>query len=129
MIHEGQIVLFTFPQTDQTAGKLRPALAVRSLPGSHDDWLVCMISSQLRHEVAGVDEVILETDSDFEETGLKNTSLIRVTRIAVVSGDILRGSIGLLPEHRMNRTRSRLADWVYGTSGMSEADRADPEAV
>jgi hypothetical protein len=28
MISEGQIVLFRFPQTDQQAGKLRPALVV-----------------------------------------------------------------------------------------------------
>ena len=37
MICEGQIVLFTFPQTDQSAGKLRPALVVRSLPGVHEE--------------------------------------------------------------------------------------------
>ena len=33
MIAEGQIVLFRFPQTDQEAGKLRPALVLRRLPG------------------------------------------------------------------------------------------------
>ena len=47
MIQEGQIVLFSFPQTDQVAGKLRPALVVRSLPGAHNDWLICMISTRL----------------------------------------------------------------------------------
>jgi len=33
MIAEGQIVLFRFPQTDQTKGKLRLALVIRQLPG------------------------------------------------------------------------------------------------
>jgi mRNA interferase MazF len=47
MIREGQVVLFRFPQTNQTAGKLRPALIIRKVPGPHDDWLICMISSQL----------------------------------------------------------------------------------
>lgn len=42
MIFEGQIVLFRFPQTDQTEGKLRPALVLRRLPGKFDDWLICM---------------------------------------------------------------------------------------
>lgn len=51
MIQEGQIVLFAFPHTDQSVGKLRPALALRALPGLQDDWLVCMISTQLHHEV------------------------------------------------------------------------------
>lgn len=56
MIVEGQIVLFRFPQTDQQSGKLRPALIVRKLPGRYDDWLICMISSQLNQEIPGFDE-------------------------------------------------------------------------
>jgi hypothetical protein len=48
MISEGQIVLFRFPKTDQTIGKLRPALVLRRLPGQHHDWLICMISSNLK---------------------------------------------------------------------------------
>ncbi len=38
MIQAGQLVLFTFPKTDQDAGSLRPALVLRSLPRFHDDW-------------------------------------------------------------------------------------------
>ena len=62
MIREGQIVLFNFPQTDQVLGKLRPALVLRSLPGSNDDWLICMITTRLYQENAGIDEVIRTTD-------------------------------------------------------------------
>lgn len=47
MIQEGQIILFKFLKTDQTYGKLRPALVIRKLPGPYDDWLICMISSQI----------------------------------------------------------------------------------
>ncbi len=65
MIQDGQIVLFTFPQADQAAGKLRPALILRSLPGPHDDWLICMISTKLHQQVAEIDEVIRDTDPDF----------------------------------------------------------------
>lgn len=45
MIQERQVVLFRFPQTNQTAGKLRPALVIRKLFGLLGDWLICMISS------------------------------------------------------------------------------------
>ena len=76
MIQDGQIVLFPFPQTDQGTGKLRPALTLRRLPGPHNDWLICLISSQLRHYTPGVDEMISEVDSDFTDTGLKTTSVI-----------------------------------------------------
>jgi len=51
VIRAGQVVLFRFPQADQAAGKLRPALVLRQAPGRHNDWLVCMISLQLDAEI------------------------------------------------------------------------------
>ena len=64
MIQDGQIVLFKFHQTDQTLGKLRPSLVIRKLPSLHDDWLICMISSQLSQELPKFDEVIKEEDTE-----------------------------------------------------------------
>jgi len=128
VIRAGQIVLFSFPQTDQIAGKLRPALVLRRLPGPYDDWLVCMLSSQLRHEVSGVDEVIHDTDSDFVDTGLKETSVIRVTRLAVVSADILQGAIGNLTEQRLALIHTRRGEWILGGSESAEEQQhKEPE--
>ena len=112
MIREGQIILFNFPQTDQVSGKLRPALVLRSLPGSNDDWLICMITTRLYQENAGIDEVIRTTDPDFSHTGLKSTSLIRVTRIAVVSRSIFEGGIGSIPHPRLERIRGTICRWI-----------------
>ncbi len=117
MIQDGQIVLFSFPQTDQIAGKLRPALVLRSVPGAHDDWLICMVSTQLHQQVPELDEMIRDTDLDFPQTGLKVTSLVRVTRIAVVSADLLRGAIGTLTPDRLERIRSRLGRWISDGGG------------
>lgn len=114
MIQEGQIVVFAFPQTDRTSGKLRPALALRACPGRYDDWLICMISSQRRHALAGIDEVIDQTDNDFAQTGFKTASVVRATRIAVVASDVLRGTIGTLAPERLTRIRRRIANWVSG---------------
>jgi mRNA interferase MazF len=86
MISEGQIVLFRFPQTDQTTEKLRPALVLRRLPGLYNDWLICMISSNLDQNVPDFDEVIIPNDIDFKDSGLKVPSLIRIGRLAVVKG-------------------------------------------
>jgi mRNA interferase MazF len=82
----GQIVLFRFPQTDLEGGKLRPALLLAQLPGGYDDWLICMISSQIRQYVPGFDEIVQETDADFAGSGLKVSSVIRIGRLAVVEG-------------------------------------------
>jgi len=112
MIAEGQIVLFCFPQTNQQAGKLRPALVVRKLPGRYEDWLISMISSHLNQDVPGFDEIILASDSDFRESGLKVASLIRIGRIAVVNSDLLLGSIGQISDARLQRIRQKLSDWL-----------------
>jgi len=114
MIHDGQIVLFSFPQTDQVSGKLRPGLVLRSVPGTHHDWLICMVSTQLHQQIPDLDEVVHDTDSDFPQTGLKATSLVRVTRIAVVSANLLRGAIGIIAPDRLERIRLRLGHWISG---------------
>ncbi len=114
MIREGQIVLFAFPQTDHSVGKLRPALVLRECPGPHDDWLICMISSQVHHELKGIDEIVRATDHDFAQTGLKLTSVIRITRLAVVAGMRLQGAIGTLADSRLTRVRKCLAQWLAG---------------
>jgi len=108
----GQVVLFRFPQADLEEGKLRPALLVAKLPGEYDDWLICMISSQTRHYLTDFDELVRETDPDFVQSGLKVASVIRVGRLAVVSGDILLGAIGEVSSERLSRVKQTLASWL-----------------
>jgi mRNA interferase MazF len=121
VIQAGQVVAFVFPPTDQAPGKLRPALLLRRLPGPHDDWRICMISSRIHQRVPEIDEVIRDSDPDFSCSGLKVTSLIRVTRLAVVSSTRLQGSIGRLSDDRLNRIRARLARWFTGVTADLQA--------
>ena len=111
MIEEGQVVLFRFPQTDLKQGKMRPALVLRKLPGSYDDWLICMISSRL-YQVQTVDDVISVDDADFQDTGLKRESVVRVSRLAVIEGAVLEGAIGQISATRLQRIRTKIADWI-----------------
>lgn len=115
MIQEGQVVLFRFPQTDQTLGKLRPALVIRRLPGPHDDWLICMISSQLSQQISEFDQIIAEKDIDFKQSGLKTSSVIRISRLAVVNKSVLLGSVGNISIKRLDLIKSKISDWVKGT--------------
>ena len=112
MKEAGQVVVFRFPQTDLEEGKLRPALLLGKLPGNYNDWLICMISSQTRQYVEGFDEIVQENDNDFGESGLKVTSVIRVGRLAVVSGEILIGAIGQVSSERLSRVKKHLSDWL-----------------
>ncbi|WP_298984028.1 hypothetical protein [Caldilinea sp.] len=71
-----------------------------------------MVSSQTRHYVAGFDELVQEMDEDFAQSGLKVASVIRVGRVAVVSGDILIGAIGEISPARLRRLKQALASWL-----------------
>ena len=92
MIHERHVVLFRFPQTSQTKGKLRPALVIRKVPGPHEDWLICLISSRLSQEVEHFDEIISEKDDDFISSGLKQAAGLclvpNITMIAWITDSI-----------------------------------------
>ncbi|MCI0624222.1 MAG: type II toxin-antitoxin system PemK/MazF family toxin [Acidobacteria bacterium] len=112
MKQAGQIILFRFPQTDLEEGKLRPALLLGRLPGDYDDWLICMISSQMRHYNPQFDEIIQDNDSDFAQSGLKVASVIRVGRLAVVEGKVLLGATGQISPERLQRIKNHLAEWI-----------------
>ncbi len=108
----GQLILFKFPQTDLAVGKLRPALLLAPLPSGRNDWLVCMLSSQLTQAVGGIDEIVSPSDADFAPSGLKTASVIRLTRLAVVSDAIFFGGIGEISAARLSELKKRLAQWI-----------------
>ncbi len=108
----GEIVLFRFPQTDLILGSLRPSLLIAQIPSSYNDWLVCMISSQIHQAIPNFDEVILKTDSDFVQTRLKSESVIRLSRLAVVSETIFVGKLGEIFPVRLQKVKANLADWI-----------------
>ena len=114
MIKEGQIVLFKFPLADKSDTKLRPALVIREIPGRYGDWLACMISSQLSQQVAGFDEVMDTKATDWEKSGLRIPSVIRVARVAVVHESVFLGGIGEVDPSRLDRIKQKPADWILG---------------
>jgi mRNA interferase MazF len=87
-------------------------LLLGKLPSQFDDWLICMISSQLRHFVEGFDEIIKPDETDFGKSGLKVDSVIRIGRLAVVDGETLLGAIGEIDSERLFRIKTRLAKWL-----------------
>ena len=108
----GAIVLFRFPHTNLESGKPRPALLLAKLNGQYPDWLVCMISSQVRHYQPDVDELMRPDDSDFSQSGLHGQSVIRVERLAVMDETNLMGEIGLISADRLQRIKHHLVDWL-----------------
>jgi mRNA interferase MazF len=110
--HAGQIVVTPFPYTDLSSAKLRPVLLLRQASARFDDWLVCMVSSQLSQAESGLDEMLTPADADFAASGLKAPSVLRLSRLAVLDGNSLVGCIGRIDEQRLNAVRQRLATWI-----------------
>ncbi len=101
----GQIVLLPFPFTDLSGAKVRPVLMLRKASDQFDDWLVCMVSSQLRQMDTQIDEIMLPSDADFATAGLKVPSVLRLSRLAVLDEGLLMGSLGTISQGRPNQPR------------------------
>ena len=114
MRRTGQIALLRFPETDLATGKLRPVVLIAPTPGPYDDWLVCMMSTQVRQAVESFDELIDQNAEDFHRSGLKVASVVRLSRLAVVSADSLVGAIGEISPQRLERIRQKLLGWIRG---------------
>lgn len=112
MKQPGQIVLVPFPYADLSAAKLRPVLLLHLVTRRFDDWLVCMVTSQLHHAEPNFDEILSKGDVDFPLSGLKVDSAIRNGRLAVIEGALMAGAIGEIGPERLQRIRQRLADWI-----------------
>lgn len=126
-ITPGQIVLFRFPQTDLSAGKLRPALVLAKLPSEYDDWLVCMLTTRTNRSGVEIDFLIAGSDPDFNDSGLKSDSFVRLTRLAVVSSDIFEGYIGEISAERLKKLRKRLAEWIEADDTFDEILQRVPD--
>ena len=108
----GDIVIAPFSYTDLTEGKNRPVQLIAQLPSYDGDWLACMITSQVHQFTEGIDIKISDSDSDFADTALKASSVFRVTRLMVISEDIMIGRIGNISEQRLAKIIENLIGWL-----------------
>lgn len=109
MIKESQIVLMKFPQSNLAIGKLRPVLVVRKGKDDFGDWIVCMVSSQVRNAIRDFDEVIGLRDDDFAQSGLKGESVVRVGRVFTANESVFKAILGSISSKRLYRIRQTLS--------------------
>jgi mRNA interferase MazF len=108
---EGDVVLVALPQANGQL-KNRPAIALRLMP-PFGDMLICGVSTQLHQQVAGFDEIIDPSHADFQLSGIKSASLIRLGFLAVFPVSGIIGKIGYISHDRHRRLLERLAKHIY----------------
>lgn len=111
-MNAGDIVLIALSQFAGGPPKLRPALLLAMLPGPYQTHLVCGISTQLRSQQPGWDELIQPGDSDFSRSGLHRTSIIRLSYLHAADPIEIAGVIGEVDQSRLDRVLTRLADYL-----------------
>ncbi len=107
---EGEIILADLPQADGNI-KLRPVLLLKQLPG-YNDFLVCGISTQLHQLIKTFDELIDEKSSNFLQTGLRQSSIIRLGFLAVIPNNKIPGRIGRIDPALHKNLLERLAKYL-----------------
>ena len=107
---EGEFVITSVPQSDGRV-KRRPALVLRTLP-PFGDLLLCGVSTKLRQQVVGFDEILSPSDEDFAASGLTTTSLIRLGFLSAVPRGRVAGAIGSVSAERHERLLRRLSEYL-----------------
>lgn len=97
---KGDIVLITFPFTDLSGSKLRPAVI---LANTNLDLTVCFITTQIQWQEP-TDVLLLPNATN----GLKKQSLVRTSKIATLDKILAKGLLGRLTQHELSDLNDKL---------------------
>jgi mRNA interferase MazF len=97
---KGDIVLITFPFTDLSGSKLRPAVV---LVDTSLDLTVCFITTQI-----GWQEVTDVALTPSATNGLRKPSLIRTSKIATLDRSLAKGLLGRLSGQEVGDLNTKL---------------------
>jgi mRNA interferase MazF len=105
-----KIVLVPFPFDDLSSKKVRPAICLTEKIKPYNHVVLAFITSQVSANPAITDFVIDINDTDFAETGLKVSSMIRLHRLMTVSTSIILRQLGELPDSMKPRIELKLKE-------------------
>ncbi|MDO5665091.1 MAG: type II toxin-antitoxin system PemK/MazF family toxin [Bacteroidia bacterium] len=97
---KGDIVLVSFPFTDFSGDKIRPALV---LSVSSLDVIIAFISTQLHRK--GKNDIAL---TPALSNRLKKDSIVRLSKLATVDKKIVLGLLGVLSEEKLKEVDDNL---------------------
>jgi mRNA interferase MazF len=93
------IWLVSFPFSDLTSSKLRPALV---LANHRQDVIILGIFSKIPPNPLSNHWILLDDRApNFPQTGLRKASLLRADKIATVHYSVFRTQLGTLPNDKM----------------------------
>jgi mRNA interferase MazF len=108
MIQRGDVVLLSFPFTDLSGTKVRPAILVSddSFNRQGDDGVFVCITTQ-KYQTP-FDLSVTKSSSSFRATGLKENSTVRVSKIMCLDKGLVRRRLGSADSVLMKKIQSAL---------------------
>ena len=105
----GQIVLVSYPFTDQTFAKLRPALVVSKAEfNKREDFVAVAISSRVDpRDPHGY--LIADTEAYFASTKLRCSSTVKWTKLLTISSTVVQRKLGTLPKEVLTEIQGRIS--------------------
>lgn len=106
---KGDVVLVTFPFTDLTSVKVRPALVISndSYNAIQDDIVLLLITSNISR--LSSDDYLLESENtEFAGTGLKKASVFRVGKLQTLKKTLLVSKLGIAGSGILMEIENRL---------------------
>ena len=109
----GDVVLVSFPFTDLTAVKQRPAVIVSSTAANcaRPDVIVVAITSQIPPKLAA-DEWMIPAP-ELAVWGLPKPSMVKTAKLFTIHQGLIKKAIGSVPESSMARLLERVAAELY----------------
>lgn len=95
VLNKGDVVLVEFPFTDLSQTKLRPALVLWAST-TENEVTLCFISSQNVSNLRPTEFALNASDLEFQSTGLRVSSKVRVSRITTLERQLIIRRLGKL---------------------------------
>ena len=100
----GAVVLVSFPFSDLSRSKLRPAVVLASV--SRGDYVLCQVTS---NPYADPNAVEL-TEESFQAGSLQRVSYARLGKLFTANADLFEGQVGLLGKEVRSEIVSEVVD-------------------
>lgn len=102
------VVLITFPFSDLSQSKLRPAIVLAK--ASRDDVVLCQVTSNPYADAQAVEI----SDSDFAQGGLRRTSYARPGKLFTANRSLIVGQAGVLQQTSFDLILDAVIDLLRG---------------
>lgn len=103
-----KVVLVPFPFDDLSSSKVRPAVCLTEPTGQYRHVVLAFITSKVPDDLLETDILIASGNEDFETSGLRVSSALRLHRMMTATTNIIRRELGQLSETQQESVKSKL---------------------